>query len=34
MVEHRKYDGYYIMQYTEQQDTEVMLAVFLLHEAE
>ena len=34
MVEHRKYDGYYIMQYSEQQDTEGMIAVFLLREAD
>ena len=34
MVEHRKYDGCNIMQYTEQQDTEGMLAVFLLREAD
>ena len=34
MVEHRKYHGYYIMQYSEQQDTEGVIAVFLLREAD
>ena len=34
MMENRLYDGCYVMQYSERQETEGKVAVFLLREAE
>ena len=33
MMEHREYDGCYVMQYSEQQDNGRMVAVFLMRES-
>jgi len=34
MMEHREYDGCYVMQYSERQEQEEMVAVFMLREAD
>jgi len=34
MMEHREYDGCYVMQYSEHRDTDGLIAVFMLREAE
>ena len=33
MMEHREYDGCYVMQYSERQEHEGMVAVFMLRES-
>ena len=34
MMEHREYDGGYVMQYTEQHENGLMIATFTLRDAE